>query len=173
MAIEKRIEETTVETDPVAPQSVTTTKVVESPDHVAPIATDSTTVKTTQVVQPAVKVEHPQKTYQTKKTIFHTHQIIWYILALIEVLLGFRITLKALGANEFSGFTNLIYAITNPLAYPFQGILPTNATGGSVFEWSTIIAAIVYLLIAWGIVHLILLMKPVTPQEVINTVDNP
>lgn len=128
---------------------------------------------TTKVTPPLVKTEHPQRVYEKKKVIFRTYQIIWYILAIIEVLLGFRMTLKALGANPLSGFTSLIYAVTDPLALPFQGIFRITFTGTSVLEWSTLIAAFVYALIAYGLVYLMQLMKPVTPHEVENTVDNP
>lgn len=136
-------------------------------------STPESVVKTTRQVNPQVKVEHPQKVYTKKKVIFRSHQIIWYILGLIEVLLGFRITLLALGANPNSGFTGLIYTITAPLAVPFQGILRTSVepSTGSVFEWSSIIAAIVYLLIAVGIMQLVQFIKPVSPQEVSEAVD--
>ncbi len=127
---------------------------------------------TTKVSPPLVKMEHPQRVYEKKKVIFRTYQIIWYILAIIEVLLGFRMTLKALGANPLSGFTSLIYAVTDPLALPFQGIFRMTITDTSVLEWSTLIAAFVYALIAYGLVYLMQLMKPVTPNEVENTVDN-
>ncbi len=122
--------------------------------------------KTTKQVEPQVKGEPPQKVFDKKKTIFRFNQIIWYILCVIEVILVFRIALKALGANPFSGFTSLIYAISDPLALPFQGILKTNVTGGSVFEWSTVIAGIVYLCIAWGLVYLLDLIYPITPRDV-------
>lgn len=121
--------------------------------------------KTVRQVEPAVKGEPPQKVYETKKTIFRFNQIIWYILGLIEVLLGFRVLLKVLGANP-TGFTNLIYTLTYPLTSPFSGILGVTATGNSVFEWSTIIAGIVYLCVAWGLVYLLDLIYPITPTDV-------
>ena len=129
-------------------------------------------VTTVKQVDPVVRTEHPQKVFEKKKTIFRTHQIIWYVLGVIEIMLGFRMTLKALGANPLSGFTSLIYAVSDPLALPFQGILGTSFTQGSVFEWSTLIAAVVYLLIAVGIIQLAQILKPVTPREVEETVDN-
>lgn len=130
--------------------------------------------KTTMVdSHPGVKTEHPQVAYNKKHAIFRAYQVIWYILGLIEILLGFRMALKALGANPASGFTSLIYTLSDPLALPFQGILRTSATNGSVFEWSTIIAAIVYALIAYGIIYLMQMIKPVDPEEVETTVDNP
>lgn len=122
--------------------------------------------KTTRQVEPQAKGEAPQKVYEKKKTIFRFNQVIWYILGFIEVLLVFRTILKILGANQFVGFTSLIYAITNPLVAPFNGILNISVTGNSVIEWSTIIAAIVYLCIAGGLVYLLDLIYPITPRDV-------
>lgn len=127
---------------------------------------------TTTVTPPPVRTEHPQKVFNKKRTIFRTYQIIWYILAVIEILLGFRVTLKALGASQTSGFTSFVYALSDPFALPFAGILRTTINNLSVFEWSTIIAAIVYLVVAYGIVHLMQMVKPVTPKEVEQSVDN-
>ena len=127
----------------------------------------------TKRVEPAIQTEHPQKVYNTKKTIFRMYQIIWYVLAIIEIFLAFRMVFKAVGANPYSGFASFIYALSNPLAVPFQGIVANSVYGNSVFEWSTIIAAVVFFLIAWGLVYLFQMMKPVTPQEVEGSVDNP
>jgi hypothetical protein len=122
--------------------------------------------KTTRQVEPQAKGEAPQKVYDKKKTIFRVNQVIWYILGLVEVLLGFRVVLKALGANPFTGFTSFIYSLTTPLAVPFSGILTASVTGNSIIEWSTIIAAIVYLCVAWGLVYLLELIYPISPKDV-------
>ncbi len=129
-------------------------------------------VTTTRTENVAVNTEPPQKSFEKKKIIFRAHQIIWYILGFVEILLGFRMALKALGANPGSGFTSFIYALSNPLALPFQGIFSTSVSAGSVFEWSTLVAALVYAIIAYGIAYFIQLMKPVSPREVNQTVDN-
>lgn len=92
------------------------------------VETETQVVKTTKEVIPPVQIEHPQKVFQKKKAIFRTHQVIWYLLGIVEVLLAFRMTLKALGANPFSGFTNLIYAFSNPLTLPFSGIFGVTTT---------------------------------------------
>ncbi|PIZ62562.1 hypothetical protein COY16_03990 [Candidatus Roizmanbacteria bacterium CG_4_10_14_0_2_um_filter_39_13] len=122
--------------------------------------------KTTKQVEPDVKGEAPQKVYEKKKTILRFNQIIWYILGLLEVLLTFRLFLKMLGANQYIGFTSLIYSITSPLALPFSGVVGISATGSSVLEWSTIIAGIVYLCIAWGLVYLLEIIYPITPKDI-------
>jgi len=128
--------------------------------------------KTTKQVEPQAKGEAPQKVYEKKKTILRFNQIIWYILGFIEVLLIFRVVLKALGANQYIGFTSLIYSITSPLALPFSGILGISATGSSIIEWSTIIAGIVYLCIAWGLVYLLEIIYPITPRDIETESDN-
>lgn len=122
--------------------------------------------KTTTSTESQAKGATPQKVYETKKNIFRFNQIIWYILGVVEVLLAFRVVLKALGANQFVGFTSLIYSLTNPLAAPFSGILGKSITGNSLIEWSTFIAAIVYVCIAWGVVYLLHLIYPISPQDV-------
>jgi len=119
-----------------------------------------------------VVVDSPQKTYQTKKAIFRSYQIIWYVLGVIEVLLAFRVVLKLLGANAFSGFASFIYAISSPFALPFAGILGTTVSSALVFEWSTLIAMAVYFIVAYGIVALFQLIKPTNQEEVEETVDN-
>jgi uncharacterized protein YggT (Ycf19 family) len=119
------------------------------------------------MIQPAT-----QKEYQTKKAIFRTYQIIWYILGIIEVLLAFRIILKLLGASTQSGFTSFIYAISSPFALPFAGILGKTGISGMILEWSTLIAMAVYAIVAYGIVKFFQLVKPTNPEEVEQTVDN-
>ena len=134
-------------------------------------ATPKQVVTTKKVVSPPVVEEHPKKVYQEKKIIFRAYQFIWYILGVVEVLLGFRVLLKMLGANPFSGFTAMIYGLSDPLAQPFLGILQAMVVGNSVFELSTFIAMIVYAIVAYGIVQLVQFIKPVSPEEVEQTVD--
>jgi hypothetical protein len=108
-----------------------------------------------------------------KRSIFRTYQVIWYILGVIEALLGLRILLLFLGANPSNPFAAFIYALSYPFAYPFLGLFPTPALGGSVFEWSSIIAMAVYWLLAWGIVKVLQIAKPVDEREVVEKVDDP
>lgn len=134
--------------------------------------TSQQVVRRTRVVVPAVSTDSPQKSYQTKKAIFRSYQVIWYIVGVIEVLLAFRVVLKLLGANTLSGFTNFIYVVSNPFALPFAGILGVTASSDMVFEWSTLIAMAVYVVIAYGGVQLLQMVKPTTPQEVEQGVDS-
>jgi len=124
------------------------------------------------VIKPAISTGSLQKTYNTKKAIFRSYQIIWYIVGVVEVVLAFRLLFKLLGANASSGFTSFIYAISAPLAGPFAGILGTTASSSSIIEWSTLITMAVYAVIAYGIIALFQLVKPTNPAEVSQAVDN-
>lgn len=110
--------------------------------------------------------------YHQKKVIFRTYQVIWYILGVIEILLGARILLKFLAANPNSSFVNLVYSLSNPFALPFSGIFGVTQSRGSVLEWSTFVAMTVFAVVAFGIVKLIKIAKPVSPEEVHETVDH-
>ncbi|WP_088228014.1 YggT family protein [Desulfosporosinus sp. FKB] len=86
-------------------------------------------------------------------------QIVYYVLGVLEVLFTFRLIFKLLGANPLSPFVSLIYAVTQVFLAPFSGIFPSAVTKGletqSVLESSTIIAMIVYAVLAWGVLKLI------------------
>lgn len=88
---------------------------------------------------------------------------IWLLTGILEILLVFRFVLKLLGANPSSGFVEFVYSVSGPFTAPFRGIFSTPTTEGdvttSVFETSTIVAIIVYAIIAWGLVKLATLNK--------------
>ena len=87
-----------------------------------------------------------------------SRNVIYYLLGLIEVLLGLRFLFMLLGANPRSGFTSFLYMFTGIFIAPFSGIFNPLTTPGfvssSVFNPATIVAMIIYALVAWGIVRL-------------------
>jgi len=90
--------------------------------------------------------------------------ITYFILGVLEIILLLRLLLRLLGANEVSGFVAFIYSLSHIFVAPFNGIFNDQALGRSVFETSTLIAMIVYALLAWGIVSLgRLVFAPVNP----------
>ncbi|MEX2010195.1 MAG: YggT family protein, partial [Parcubacteria group bacterium] len=89
----------------------------------------------------------------------------WFILGLIEILLAARFALKLLGANASAGFTSFIYAVTYPFAAPFLGVFKITRIEGSVFEWTTLLAMLVYWFVAIGIIRLFLMGKSVSTPE--------
>ena len=99
------------------------------------------------------------------RPLYRGTQIVWYLLTLLEALLAFRFVLRALGANSAAGFSSFIYGVTYPFAAPFLSVFRTSRAAGSVVEWSTLLAMFVYWLIAWGIVKLFVMSKPVSTLE--------
>lgn len=101
----------------------------------------------------------------TTKSLFKGTQIVWYVLSLLEVLLAFRVVLKLTGANAEAGFTSFIYGLTWPFIAPFLAVFPKTTVQGSIFEWTTLLAMLVYWMVALAIVHLFLMSKTVSTPE--------
>ena len=104
-------------------------------------------------------------TSPSTKPLFRGTQIVWYVLTILEAVLAFRFFLKLLGANPGAGFTHFIYAVTWPFTAPFLAVFPRTEISGSVFEWTTLLAMVVYWLIAWAIIRLFVMSKTVSTPE--------
>lgn len=105
-------------------------------------------------------------TSASTKPLYRGTQIVWYLLAIIEILLAFRFVLKLLAANPGAGFTSFIYGITYIFAQPFLAVLQnTRIVAGSVFEWTTLLAMAVYWVLALAIIRLFLISKTVSTPE--------
>ena len=103
--------------------------------------------------------------------LYRGTQIVWYILGLVEVLLAFRFVLKLLGANAGAGFTSFIYGVTAPFAGPFVTVFKTAKVQGSTFEWTTLLAMLVYYVVAWGIIKMLMMGKTVSTPEAAAKLD--
>ena len=85
--------------------------------------------------------------------------LVYFVFGLLEILLAFRFVFKLLGANPSTGFVDFIYNLSAIFVAPFVGIFNTSLAKGdvttSIFEPATLVALIVYAVLAWGIVTLI------------------
>jgi hypothetical protein len=100
------------------------------------------------------------------KPLYRGTQVVWYILGTLEALLAFRFVLKLLGANPEAGFSSFIYNTTYVFAAPFLSVFRSSTvTQGSVFEWTTLLAMLVYWLIATGVINLFLMGRTVSTPE--------
>jgi uncharacterized protein YggT (Ycf19 family) len=86
---------------------------------------------------------------------FKATQWIWLVLGVVEVLIGLRIVLKLIAANPENPFAAFIYNVSSIFLAPFAGLVGTPAAGNMVLELSSIIALLVYALLAWGIERII------------------
>lgn len=105
------------------------------------------------------------------KPLLKGTQIVWYLVGLLEVLLAFRFVLKLTGANPVAGFTNFIYSFTWPFTAPFNAVFSKTTVEGSIFEWTTLLAMLVYYLVAFAIVKLFLMSKTVSTPEAAEKLD--
>ena len=95
----------------------------------------------------------------------------WYLIYLLEILLIFRFALKLTGANPAAGFTSFVYALTWPFTAPFNAVFSTTTVQGSIFEWTTLLAMLVYWLIAFGVIRIFLMSKTVSTPEAAAKLD--
>jgi len=86
-------------------------------------------------------------------------QIVYLVFGVIEALILIRFALKLLAANPDAAFTSFIYQLSGPFVAPFQGVFPSPATQSSVFELASLLAIIVYMLLAALIVRIIWLAR--------------
>jgi hypothetical protein len=123
--------------------------------------TDFKEVRTTQ---------HEQGQEQRVAT-FKVTQIIWLLLGLLEAVLALRFVFKLVGVNAANAFATLLYNVTNLFVAPFASLTGAPAAEGMVLEISTIIAMIVYLLIAWALERIVyvLFYRPRGPVSVSQT----
>jgi hypothetical protein len=88
-------------------------------------------------------------------------RVVWFVAGVILVLLAFRFVFILAGANQGSGFVDFIYSTSHPLVSPFFGIFSYRQNiGVATFEWSTLVAAAVYTLVAWGVARLLTIRHP-------------
>jgi hypothetical protein len=84
---------------------------------------------------------------------------VYFAFGILEVLLAFRLVLKMAGASLVSGFVQMIYGVTGIFILPFEGIFRKGFAQGvettSVLEPATLVALVVYMIVAWGIVKLV------------------
>jgi hypothetical protein len=101
----------------------------------------------------------------TETALFRETKVVWYIFGAIEALLLLRFLLRVLAANPEAAFTQFVYAASQIFVAPFIFVFGTPSFGGSALELSTLLAMIVYWFIAWGVVKLLLMGRPVSRHE--------
>ncbi|SRR6266487_409958 len=106
------------------------------------------------------QVEQRQQVFEDKNqsranTGYWITTITYFILGVLEIILLLRLLFRLLGANQYNSFIMFLYNLSHIFVGPFNGIFNDQTLGRSgVFETSTLIAMLVYALIAWGIVSL-------------------
>jgi len=103
---------------------------------------------------------------------FKATQLIWLLLGILEMVLALRFIFKLIGVNAANAFASFIYGLTNLFVAPFASLTGAPSAGGMVFEFSTLIAMVVYALVAWAVERLVYVIfyRPRGPVSVKQTV---
>jgi uncharacterized protein YggT (Ycf19 family) len=102
---------------------------------------------------------------------FKATQLIWLLLGILEAAIALRVVFKLIAVNAANPFAALLYNVTDLFVAPFASLIGAPAVGGMVLEISSIIAMIVYFLIAWALERIVyvLFYRPRGPVGVRQT----
>jgi uncharacterized protein YggT (Ycf19 family) len=102
-----------------------------------------------------VHTEQRELGHTDRVTTFKFTQLIWLLFGLLEAAIGLRVIFKLIAVNPNNAFAAFLYRVTDLFLAPFQSLVGSPAAEGMVLEVSSIIAMIVYALIAWALDRLV------------------
>jgi uncharacterized protein YggT (Ycf19 family) len=96
--------------------------------------------------------------------------LIWLLFGVLDALIVLRVVLKFIAANPTNDFSSFIYSFTNIFLSPFNNLIASPVIGNGVFEISSLIALVVYTLLAWLVVRLFrLIFTPARTKQSVTT----
>jgi hypothetical protein len=98
-------------------------------------------------------------------------QFVWIVAGIIEALIGFRVVLKLIAANPNNDFAHFIYSFSALFLGPFFGLTGSPQAGGVVLEIPSLIAMLVYAVVAWAIVRVVWLIAEQPATRSVSTYD--
>ena len=158
--------------DPVEPP-------VEPVDPVAPVAPVTPVDNETRVVEQQTYVEREQPVAQPYPVpaaapvnvnapasrgyvepagpgpLYYVRRVLSLLFGILATLLGLRIVLLLLVANQQNSIVDFVYDVTEPFVAPFRGMFAMDTVtpgGGSVFDIAALVA-----LIGWLLIYLLLM----------------
>ena len=90
----------------------------------------------------------------SEETLRRLTGLIQLSFGVLNGLIGLRFMLKLMAANPANPFASLVYFVTTPFLWMFQGLTYTPAFEGIQIEFFSLVAIVVYALIGWIIVQL-------------------
>jgi len=127
------------------------------------------------ITEKVSEVQTTQKEPERERRIFtfKATQLIWLFLGILEGLLALRFVLKLIAANPDSPIAVFIYGFTGLFLWPFSGLTVTPSAAGMELELSTMIAMVVYGLLAWAVERIVwvIFYRPRSPVTQTTTTD--
>jgi hypothetical protein len=117
----------------------------------------------------SARTAQSQRVTRTKR-LFTVYEAVWFLLGIIEVLLGFRFIFRLLGANPASAFVDALYSVSGMFLAPFFGIFGTPTLGAAAFETTTLVAMAVYAAGTMGLIRLIRLLTTSSEEAVARNI---
>ena len=90
----------------------------------------------------------------SEETLRRMIGLIQLAFGILEGTIGLRFILKLMAANPANPFASLIYFITTPFLWMFQGLTRTPSFEGIEIEFFSLVAMVVCALIGWIIIQL-------------------
>ena len=118
------------------------------------------------------EVENAETRQEEARTVRYAigklNDFLQWFLVVLEVTLIIRFFLKLIGALQSNLFVGFLYSLTDIVMFPFATIVNSlKIRGGQEFEWSTLIAMLIYWLIFWAVRRFlsILISSPEEPAS--------
>lgn len=132
------------------------------PPRPAPIAAPAS-IETTSEVESAETRQEEART--VRYAIGKLNDFLQWFLVVLEVTLAIRFFFKLIGALRINLFVGFLYALTDLVLFPFSNIVKSlTISTGQEFEWSTLIAILIYWLFFWAIRRFLRILIS-TPEE--------
>jgi uncharacterized membrane protein len=119
-----------------------------------------------------VRTTQHEQGRELRLATFKATQLIWLLVGILEAVIGLRVVFKLIGVNAANSFAAFLYNVTGLFVAPFASLTRAPAAAGMVFEFSSLIAMIVYLLIAWALERMVYVIfyRPRGPVSTRQTV---
>lgn len=99
--------------------------------------------------------ESPVEPTAVRSNYYRTANIIYILFGLLEITLALRFLFLLFGANRDSGFVTFIYTVSSFFVSPFYGIFGSVSYNRSFFDPATLIAMLIYAVVAWALIRLV------------------
>ena len=96
---------------------------------------------------------------EKKKSEFRISVAPWVLLGIAEVLLILRLIFKWINMDPKGEFADIVYGFSGMLITPVKAVVPLPTAEGAVFEWTTLLSIIFYVLVFVAIALVVKLIQ--------------